>query len=73
MFEGGETRHLRYKDLKELNDKLVLISGQTNYHEKVLHFTQVRIFSGLLLFKFFGSWSGLDTPFSYLVHFYRNF
>merc|ERR1712224_485817 len=41
VFEGGETRLLRYKDLKELNDKLVLISGQTNYHEKVLHFTEV--------------------------------
>ena len=43
MFEGGETRLLRYKDLKELNDKLVLISGQANYHDKVLHFTQVKI------------------------------
>jgi hypothetical protein len=41
VYEKGETKHLKYKDLKELNDKLVLISGQQNYHEKVLNFTQV--------------------------------
>ncbi|XP_063680621.1 LOW QUALITY PROTEIN: E3 ubiquitin-protein ligase rnf213-alpha-like [Bolinopsis microptera] len=41
VYESGDTKHLKYKDLKELNDKLVLISGQQNYHEKVLSFTQV--------------------------------
>ena len=41
VYESGDTKLLKYKDLKELNDKLVLISGQQNYHEKVLSFTQV--------------------------------
>ena len=68
IYQSGENKTMMYKDLKELNDKLVLIRIQQDHRAKVSNFNQVGnqkvsslTFSSIL--DFFNFWKVVQTNF----------